>query len=407
MKILVLTQVFYPDTVSVSQHLTDFAVYMSKQGHDVNVLTSSYAYDENRSRFKKHQVFNGIQIRRVNQTRFGKKNQISRLVDFASFYLSIFLKLLFQKKNHDLILVTSVPPMLSVLGILVAKVKRIPLYYWLMDLQPELSISSGLLTEGSFISKTLLRLSNYSIKHSKRTIALDRFMKAYLEQRGIKPETIVVHPVWPVMSKIYEGDRLNNPFRIENDFGDKIVVMYSGNHSYVHPLDTLLEASLALRGDDRFLFAFVGGGVRKKDVSSFREKHNLSNIIQLPFQPRENIHNSLGSSDIQVVIMGDGQVGYTHPNKIYGALFIGKPIIYIGPKPSHVEDILENLKGNITVEHGQSDELVEKLLEVVSSKESIHEIGNNNKEYAQTHFSPGTLMSQQYESLFTDNNCIT
>ena len=53
------------------------------------------------------------------------------------------------------------------------------------------------------------------------------------------------------------------------------------------------------------------------------------------------LHLSLGSADIQVVVLGDGQVGYTHPNKVYGALFLGKPIIYIGPKESHVSDILE------------------------------------------------------------------
>ncbi len=123
---------------------------------------------------------------------------------------------------------------------------------------------------------------------------------------------------------------MENPFRIENNFGDKIVVMYSGNHAYVHPLDTLLNVAKQLKNDKRFLFVFVGGGVRKKDVTDYKSLHHLQNIIQLPFQPRENIHNSLGSSDIQVVIMGENQVGFTHPNKIYGAMFVGKPILYIG-----------------------------------------------------------------------------
>jgi hypothetical protein len=90
--------------------------------------------------------------------------------------------------------------------------------------------------------------------------------------------------------------------------------MYFGNHAFVLQLDTLLEAALILKMKSHFLF--VSGGVRKKDVTEFKIKYNLDNIVQLPFQPRENIHNSLGSSDIQVVILGNGQVGYTHPNKV-------------------------------------------------------------------------------------------
>jgi colanic acid biosynthesis glycosyl transferase WcaI len=53
--------------------------------------------------------------------------------------------------------------------------------------------------------------------------------------------------------------------------------------------------------------------------------------MQLAYQDRSKLHLSLGASDLQVVILGDNQVGYTHPNKIYGAMFIGKPILYIGP----------------------------------------------------------------------------
>ena len=44
MKVLLITQVFYPDTVSVSQHLTDLAKKLVEDGHDVTVYTSCYPY---------------------------------------------------------------------------------------------------------------------------------------------------------------------------------------------------------------------------------------------------------------------------------------------------------------------------------------------------------------------------
>ena len=118
------------------------------------------------------------------------------------------------------------------------------------------------------------------------------------------------------------------------------------------------------------------------------------------FQPRENIHNSLGSSDIQVVILGDGQVGYTHPNKVYGALYIGKPILYIGPIESHVGDILDELNSNIYVEHGEVDRLVDELIQFANLKiEILEKIGSENQKYAELNFHPEVLKNKMVEAL--------
>lgn len=120
----------------------------------------------------------------------------------------------------------------------------------------------------------------------------------------------------------------------------------------------------------------------------------------MPFQPRENIHFSLGASDIQVVILGEGQVGYTHPNKIYGALYIGKPILYIGPQESHIGDILSNLPGNISVGHGEIEQLTEKLDSFAKKQiKEIDQIGANNQIYAENNFHPEVLKLKMIEEI--------
>ncbi len=324
---------FFPDTVSVSQHLWDFAVHLQKNGHEVNVFTSKYPYEDKSYKFSKFEVIEGVKIYRIGQSTFGKKNFFYRIIDFFTFYCNISLKLLFIKKNeYNALIGTTVPPLLSFFGVIISKFNRIPFYYWVMDLQPELSIASNLIKKDSMAAKFFTTIGDYIIKKSNKIISLDNFMTEYLIKRGAKKINVFTIPVWPVIDKIYEGEKNENPFRVKYNFDDKIVVMYSGNHAYVHPLDTLLNVIKLLKQDNRFLFVFVGGGVRKKDVSDFKLQNKIENIIQLPFQPRENIHNSLGASDIQVVIMGNNQVGFTHPNKIYGAMFVGKPILYIGPK---------------------------------------------------------------------------
>jgi hypothetical protein len=100
----------------------------------------------------------------------------------------------------------------------------------------------------------------------------------------------------------------------------------------------------------------------------------------------------LSSADIQVVILGDGQVGYTHPNKVYGALFVGRPVLYIGPKESHVSDILNQIPGNISVKHGETEELKNGLetFARLLDEERI-EIGILNKSYAFSNLDPELL----------------
>ena len=111
--------------------------------------------------------------------------------------------------------------------------------------------------------------------------------------------------------------------------------MHSGNHSLVHPLDTLLDAAEELRNDNRFIFAFIGGGkgkgvvdgrIRKLDAQFGKNGHN---IISLPYQPLEKIRYSLSAADLHIVSLGNNMSGIVHPCKIYGALRLRKPILAI------------------------------------------------------------------------------
>lgn len=401
MRILIVTQVFYPDTVSVSQHLWDLANHMQSNGHEISVITSKYPYENKDEEYKSFEKIEGIRIYRIRQTKMGKSTLSRRLVDYATFLINISLKLTsIRRKNYDLILGTTVPPLLSFIAVLFARLNKVPFYYWVMDLQPELSIASNLIRENSLPAKFFTLIGNYSIRHSNTIISLDRFMTTYLETRGAESKRIFTIPPWPVLNKEFKGKRMENPFRIKNGFGNKIVIMYSGNHAFVHPLDTLLKAAERLKDDDRFIFVFVGGGVRKKDVTEFKIEHELDNIIQLPFQPRELIHISLGSADMQVVIMGENQLGYTHPNKVYGALYIGKPVLYIGPSESHVTDILKNLDGNIVIEHGDEKGLAQGLITFAGmNKESIEQIERCNSVYALENLSPENLKQRMLDAI--------
>ena len=118
--------------------------------------------------------------------------------------------------------------------------------------------------------------------------------------------------------------------------------MYSGNHSPVHPLDTLLEVAARLNADPRFCFVFVGGGSEFGRLRSVAEERGLENVKFLPYQPIESLSGSLSAADLQAVVLGSAMVGTIHPSKLYNILAVGTPLLYVGPERSHISDALEN-----------------------------------------------------------------
>jgi hypothetical protein len=74
--------------------------------------------------------------------------------------------------------------------------------------------------------------------------------------------------------------------------------------------------------------------------------------------------------------------------------------LYIGPKPSHVDDILSELPGNISVLHGQVNILVDKLLEFSNKKfEEVNEICKRNHLYGIKNFNPSISKRTMHDAI--------
>ena len=141
--------------------------------------------------------------------------------------------------------------------------------------------------------------------------------------------------------------------------------MYSGNHAAQHPLDTLLDAAERLEQDGDTLFLFIGGGVGKTAIVA-RIHNGATNLMSLPFQPAEQLDNVLAAADVHVVSMGDSVVGIVHPCKIYGALAVGRPVLFLGPVESPPAELLAEFGTGRQVEHGNVDGAVAAIQELRS-----------------------------------------
>lgn len=367
---VIFSQVYVPDPASVGQHLHDVAAEMARRGHRVIAYVSGRGYDDATVRYPRREVRDGVEIRRIPLASFGKKSIPRRVAGTASFMGQVFLRGLFSSRP-DALLVSTSPPMIGFIGRLVTWLRsfkgRIPMTYWAMDLNPDQLIAMGKLRETDTAAKFLEHNNRRILHRSDLVVALDRFMADRLRPRTPNlDDKLLVIPPWPHEEHVEPVPHDANPFRKEHGLEGKFVVMYSGNHSPANPLDTLLEAAKRLKDDDRFRFLFVGGGVQKRDVEHFVKTHDLTNALCLPYQPIESLKYSLSAADVHVVSLGGDMVGIIHPCKVYGSMAVARPVLFFGPKPSHVSDLLDEHGIGRHVDHGDVDGAVATLKELAA-----------------------------------------
>lgn len=356
---VIFSQVYVPDPASVGQHLHDVAAEMARRGHRVIAYVSGRGYDDPTIKYPRREMRDGVEIRRIPLASFGKKSIPRRVAGTASFMGQVFWRGLFSPRP-DALLVSTSPPMIGFVGRLVTWLRslrgRIPMTYWAMDLNPDQLIAMGKLKETDAAARFLERNNRKILDRSDLVVALDRFMADRLRPRTPDlDDKLLVIPPWPHEEHVAPVPHDQNPFRDEHGLQGKFVVMYSGNHSPANPLDTLLEAAKRLKGDphhDRFRFLFVGGGVQKKDVERFVRDNDLTNALCLPYQPIESLKYSLSAADVHVVSLGGDMVGIIHPCKVYGSMAVARPVLFFGPKPSHVSDLLDEHGIGRHVDHG-------------------------------------------------------
>src|ERR1700722_17676099 len=344
MRITVLNQTFYPDVVSSGQPLADLALQLTERGHEVTVVTSRRAYDDPSKEFAKHEIWRDVRIIRVFATGFGKRAKWRRACDFATFLLSCCWRLLWLPRQ-DLVIAMTSPPLVSFIGAWFARLRGSQFCYWIMDLNPDEAVAAGWLAANSLPARLLEGCSRFSLRNASKIVVLDHFMQKRILEKDIEPKKISVIPPWSHDADVRFDAQGRNRFRECHHLNGKFVVMYSGNHSPCHPLDTILGAAQKLTENKEVAFLFVGGGSQFAKVKQFAVDHSLSNILCLPYQPLAELAGALSAADLHLVVMGNPFVGLVHPCKIYNILRIGSPLLYIGPQLSHISEIIQQIDG--------------------------------------------------------------
>jgi len=393
-RLLVISQVYVPDPASVGQHMADAAEDLVARGYAVRVFTSRRGYADPSVSYPGREQLNGVDVVRLPLSSFGKRSIAHRLLGQILYLAQALVRGLFTRNLAGVVVSTS-PPMASVVAIVIGFFRRVPLKYWVMDLNPDQMIEMEKISERSLPARAFDFLNRLILRRATDVVALDRFMADRLLRKVNVPEKIATLPPWTHADVPELVPHDENPFRQEHGLEGKFVVMYSGNHGLLLPLDTLLQTSLRLQDDPRFVFMFIGDGARKQEVESFIQEHQPPNVVSLPYQPFETLKYSLSAADVHTVTMTDNMVGVIHPCKIYGAMGVGRPVLFVGPEPSHVTDLLDEYECGWRIAHGDVDQ-AERILRAAAEPDSTQcqTLGRNAKQAMAKQVNAATLRKQ-------------
>jgi colanic acid biosynthesis glycosyl transferase WcaI len=389
--LLILSQTFVPDPAAVGQCMADVAFEMARRGHKVRVYASDSGYEDPSRKYVRRERLKGAEIRRLPWTSFGKGNLKIRAFGTFMFMLQCLILGLWTPNLGGIFFSTS-PPLIGIIAAIIGRIRRVPIAYWAMDLNPDQLVAMGKLRPSDLTTRSLEAINRIILHESRLIIGLDRFMAERLQRRSKLSGKLLVMPPWAHEEHLGLLPHENNPFRAKHGLTDKFVIMYSGNHSPANPLKTLLEATVQMKDDPQLRFLFIGGGLGKKEVETHIQGHKLNNVLSLPYQPLGELRFSLSAADVHVVSLGAEMVGIIHPCKIYGAMSVAKPILYLGPRPSHITDILDGNAIGEAVAHGDVEGCVRAIrrLQTLPSNQ-LGEMGSRAQQHLSKSLSQALL----------------
>ena len=370
MRILLINQFFWPDSAATSQLLTDVARELTIQGHQVDVICGgTYAATG-------QQNAPAVSIHRIKGLRF-TRGTIGRISSYLTFYIGAAWRALTMPRS-DVVLTLTTPPLLSLIGAAVHRLRGARFYIWEMDMYPDVAVDLGYIRSGSLLHKLIGGLADWSRRQADGIVALGDCMRTRLISRHVDPAKITVVHNW--------ADSRQIRVLPSRPADGTLRTVYSGNLGLAHDISTIAAAMLELRNDSRFSFDFIGGGSRREELATFVETNGICSVTMRPYVARADLGETLGCGDIGLVTQRDDCCGSVVPSKVYGLMAAGRPILFVGPAAATPAQIIDAHACGWCVACGDSDALVRLLRHLVTHPEDVAAAGTNARRALETDY---------------------
>ena len=329
-----------------------------------------------------------VSIVRTWGSRFPKSNLLGRLTNLGTYYLLAAIAA-FGLERPDVIVAATDPPLLGALAALLKQRWGCRLVYNVQDLYPDIAEATGGVRSPLLLG-LLRRANDFAYERADLIVTLGHDMARRIIDKGVPSDKVVVVPDWVDCGRIRPLE--SNQFR--RSFGGKFVVMYSGNVGLSQQLETVLESADRLRGDKRIMFAIIGEGARKKWLQERAREMGLDNVKFMPYQPKENLGESLTAADLHLIPLAPGTAGCLVPSKIYGILAAGCPFIAMMEANAEVASIAREHAVGFVVRPGDVDALTRTIRESVDAPERLAQMGARARRLAEQSFDRNKVTSR-------------
>ncbi len=397
MKLLVVSQYFWPETFRINDLVTE----LSARGHEITVLTGLPNYPDGQvfadfsaspSSFGAYQ---GARIVRVPLIPRGTGS--ARLaINYLSFAVSSLTlgawKL--RDESFDAVFCFQLSPVTSALpALLQGRLKHAPVTMWVLDLWPETLSALGVLQAGKLLS-LVGRLVRFIYKRTDRVLAQSPGFFPSFEAHGVTRERAHFFPGWAEQIDVPEGPITPAP---EVDCSDgRFRVIFTGNVGEAQDFPTVVKAAELLKQQRaNAKIVVVGDGRAAKWVRDEINRLGLDDHLQMVGRyPLERMPSFFAAADALLVTLApDPTLDRTIPGKVQTYLAAGRPIVaMLGGDGA---DVVRASGAGMVSAPGDSEALAANVVALSGMTEMQRSaMADAGLAYSETYFNRDALVSQ-------------
>ncbi len=236
----------------------------------------------------------------------------------------------------------------------------------------------------SFIGKILInpkkwkKAEEFFIKRSNKVIVVTEHAKKELTDRlSIEKEKIVVFPN-TVSKKFYKDFKIDK--KISRKYSGNFVMLYIGNTSKRRGLDLVLENIPKIISEIKnFKFVVVGSSSYDREIKKKVEYLKIEDYVDLEGWKDETLFQSYISSSSIGVSPLESNLHHdtTYANKIFQYLSLGCPVLCSDVVAQR--DLINKYKFGLLFKSGDSDDFLNKVMEMYRNKILLLELKKNAK----------------------------
>lgn len=388
MKILIVTQYFYPENFRVNT----FAEQLALRGHEVTVLTGypQYPYGKIYSgygfKIPYEKTWNGVNVERIKVLPRGK-SIIGLLLNCLSFVIEGYKWVRQCQARFDLVYVFEVSPV--TVGLPAIKYKQkfgTPVFFNVQDLWPE-NVIEVLGVRNKLVINIINRIVDKIYRHSDKILCSSNGFIESIYNRGVPKEKLVF---WPQFFESPKNDMLHKP----DIYDDKhFNIVFAGNLGYAQGLDLLIETADRLKNKTVHWY-LVGDGRAKDRLIQLTEEKGLNSKITFIGRVSEEMANAyIKFADCAYLSFSNCKLfDLTIPAKLQTYLACGTPIL--GAVGGESALIIQQAQCGYVA--SKTVDSVEKcVLEMMSlPKETVNQMKKNAVQYFEENFQMNKLLDE-------------